>query len=223
MTLPTLLWLTPLVLLAAAATPRVVPITSEPHHRFKFENAFVRIFDVEVRPGDATLWHSHDHDYVFVMIGPSHVISDQPDGRSSDLRLENGEARYTPAGLVHQARNVGDTPFRNITVEILAPGSGEGEPPPTPSAGNAVLLENDRIRIERQVLAPGESTGMHAHSRRSVGICIDGARVAYTDADGKTETADLAPGEFNWHGEPRRHTLRNVGTTTFTAVSIELK
>ena len=116
------------------------------------------------------------------------------------------------------------TPFHNLTIEVLKTG---GEPAETSSLsgvrGHAIVLENDRVRVERLVLEPGQSTPMHTHVLKSLGVVVSPARVAYTPADGKPETADLVAGQFNWHGEKRTHSLKNVGTTRFEAVEIEWK
>jgi quercetin dioxygenase-like cupin family protein len=214
-----------LFLLSASpsASPSPVPITAEPRHHLRFENAYVRVFDVEVAPGDQTLYHEHDHDYVFVTFGKSHVVSERADGASTELFLDDGETRFTPAPLVHRARNLAATPFHNLTVEILATPHAPPEPPLPAMPGHSVLFENEKIRIDRQVLEPGQSTGMHRHALTSLGICVDGGRIEYREPDGKSVTADLVPGEFNWHGEPREHSLKNVGKSTFVAVEIEWK
>ena len=41
-------------------------LTAEPHHHLALENEYVRVFKVEVAPHDATLMHTHHHDYIFV-------------------------------------------------------------------------------------------------------------------------------------------------------------
>ena len=208
---------------ALAAAPAAVPIGAEPRHHLRFENAYVRVFEVEVAPRDSTLFHVHDHDYVFVTLGKSHVVSEKADGTSTELTLADGETRFTPAPLVHRARNLADSPFHNLTIEIVKRAGSPPEAAMPPMPGHSIVFENDAIRIDRQVLAPGESTGMHAHSLMSLGVCVNGARVEYRDADGHSETADLSPGQFNWHDGPRTHSLRNVGTTTFSAIEIEWK
>jgi len=205
------------------ASPASVPIDAEPRHHLRFENAYVRVFEVDVAPHDSTLFHVHDHDYVFVTLGKSHVVSEKADGTSTELSLADGETRFTPAPLVHRARNLADTPFHNLTIEILKRAGSPPEPVLPKMPGHSIVLENDAVRIDRQVLAPGESTGMHAHSLMSLGICVDGAKVEYRDTDGHAETADLSSGQFNWHDGPRQHSLKNVGTTTFSAIEIEWK
>ena len=81
----------------------------------------------------------------------------------------------------------------------------------------------DRIRIDRQTLEPGQSTGLHTHTLMSLGVCVSPARVEYSEPGGKTETADLEAGQFNWHPTARTHSLKNVGKTRFEAVEIEWK
>jgi len=215
------------VLLAAAslasAPPPAVPIVDEPMHRLKFTNEYVRVFDVLVPPHGQTLFHEHAHDYVFVPLGPSHFRSEKADGTSAELNLQNGEARFTAAPLTHRAINLAATPFRNITVEILKSAGSPPEPPLPAMPGHSVILENDRVRIDRQILEPGQSTGVHTHTLMSLGICVSPARVEYTDNDGTGETADLQAGEFNWHSGTRTHSLKNVGKTRFEAIEIEWK
>jgi hypothetical protein len=46
-----------------------VEISGEPRHHPKLENEFVRIWDVTVPAGDATLWHAHRKDNVVVSFG----------------------------------------------------------------------------------------------------------------------------------------------------------
>ena len=48
-----------------------VEISGEPRHHPKFENEFVRIWDVTVPAGDATLWHAHRNDNVVVTLAPA--------------------------------------------------------------------------------------------------------------------------------------------------------
>jgi len=200
-----------------------VPVTGEPMHHLKFENEYVRVFDVVVPPAGQTLFHVHSNDYVFVTLGDAHVRSEPLDGKPVELTLKNGEARFAPAPLTHRAVNLADSTFHNLTVEILKRGRSAPEPMATAMPGHSVVFENDEIRIDRQVLEPGESTGMHTHTLRSLGICVSPARVEYSEADGKAETADLLAGQFNWHPDPRTHSLRNVGKTRFEAVELEWK
>jgi len=205
-----------------AAVPPAVPVRDEPMHHLKLENEYVRVFDVLVPPKAQTLFHVHANDYVFVSLGAANVRSERADGTSVELDLKDGEARFS-APLTHRATNLGPTPFRNITVEILKSAGSPPEPPLPPMPGHSVVLENDRVRIDRQTLEPGQSTGLHTHTLMSLGIVVAPARVEYSEPGGKTETADLAVGQFNWHSGTRTHSLKNVGKTRFEAIEIEWK
>ncbi len=175
----------------AAAPPAAVPLQKEPMHKLKFENAYVRVFDVLVPAGGQTRFHVHTHDYVFVAIGDARIRSERPDGASADLNLENGEARFS-APLTHRAINLGQTPFRNITVEILKSAGSPPEPPSPPMPGHSVVLENDLIRIDRQTLEPGQSTGLHTPTLMSLGVCVSPARVEYSEPRSGSRPVQLA-------------------------------
>jgi len=106
------------VLVAFAAAPEV-EITAEPSHHLALENEHVRVFQVEVAPHAATLMHRHRHDYLFVTLGDSHVSNELAGKAPVDLKLSDGETRFTPGNFAHVARNLSDQPFRNVTIELM--------------------------------------------------------------------------------------------------------
>ncbi|MGZ7106926.1 MAG: hypothetical protein ACXVKC_15930, partial [Candidatus Angelobacter sp.] len=73
-----------------------VEITSEPSHHLVFQNEYVRVFDVTVAPKATTLVHKHNHDYLFVTLGDSDVVSVRPGEKPVALQLKDGEVRFTP-------------------------------------------------------------------------------------------------------------------------------
>ena len=201
-----------------------VPVGKEPHHHFKFENEFVRVFDVLVEPGDATLFHVHSNDYVFVNLTNTRLKAQNLGGPAVDLPVNVGQTVFTKGPITHRVANPDSVPFRNITVEILkTPPAPSEKSPLAGAAGHEVVLENDRVRIERLVLEPGKSTGRHTHTLMSLGIAVTAAKVAYQTDDGKEQVAEFQAGDFNWHPEPRTHSLKNIGTTRFEAIEIEWK
>jgi quercetin dioxygenase-like cupin family protein len=96
-----------------------VEITAEPSHHLALENRYVRVFQVEVAPHAATLMHRHHHDYMFVTLGASEA-SNEVEGKSPvSIKLQDGETRFLPGNFAHIARNLADSPFRNVTIEFL--------------------------------------------------------------------------------------------------------
>ena len=109
-----------------AQSPEPAPLAhgnvpGEPHHHLKIENEYVRAYYVEVPPHDQTQLHQHDHDYLFVSLGPADVINAVLNKPEVHLVLNDGETHFTRGGFAHVARNVSDAPFRNITIELMKP------------------------------------------------------------------------------------------------------
>lgn len=94
-------------------------VPGEPHHHLKIENEYVRAYYVEVPPHEDTLLHQHDHDYLFVTLGDTEVINAVLGKPEIKLALKDGEVRFTRGGFAHVARNLGEAPFRNVTIELL--------------------------------------------------------------------------------------------------------
>ncbi len=75
--------LIPIVVFSQSNSPQSpVEIGGEPRHHPKFENEFVRIWDVTVPAGDATLWHVHRNEVWRCQI------------QQSDLRSSRNEYRH---------------------------------------------------------------------------------------------------------------------------------
>ena len=103
-------------------------ISSQVGTRLLFENARVRVWDLSLAPGESTGLHRHTDDYFFVVIGDGTLQAGDASGTKREARaMRNGEVRFSEVDgeNVHEATNVGDTPWRNIVVEL--------KDPPTPS------------------------------------------------------------------------------------------
>ncbi|HYK91656.1 MAG TPA: hypothetical protein VE398_23010 [Acidobacteriota bacterium] len=84
-----------------------------------------------------------------------------------------------------------------------------------------VLLENDRVRVTRVVLKPGEKLAMHSHGANIV-YSLSGGKTKYTYPDGKTEERELKAGTTIW-SDSVTHGTENIGTVETRALVIELK
>src|SRR5215475_3198669 len=210
--------------LLMASPQNSVIIDKEPHHHLKFENKYVRVFDVSVPPGGETLFHTHPEDYLFVSIGDANLKAQLMGGQPFDLNLKDGEVRYSKGPLTHRVQNPAKSEFRNITVEVLGTtGLKDDSPPLDKVAGHTMVLDNDKVRVERLVLAPGQSTGMHSHSLSELSVVVAGGNIELQQPGQKTERMELAPGGFRWHEGKRSHDLKNVGRTRVEVVAIEWK
>lgn len=203
-----------------------VPIEKEPRHRLKFENKYVRLFKVLIPVGDATLYHTHSNDGVSIRLGNADILDEVLKGEKIEFGLKTGDVAFAarPVTLTHRVINNGTTDFRNIFIEILPAAVGktiEKEPEPLP--GHTVLLDNARIRVYRLILKPGESTQPHMHVRQGIGVSVFDAKVKIIVPGQKPKTAKLKAGDYLWHGASTTHMIKNVGSTVFEAVDVELK
>ena len=149
----------------AAQETQEVEITSEPRHHLALENEHVRVFQVEVAPHDQTLMHIHRHDYVFVTLGAAQLENDVKGKPPVMLRLQDGETRFTPGNFAHVARNLADTPFRNVTIELVGDEAAHKNPPPrweeerglhVLTGGTLdILFAQDGVRVSEIELQPG--------------------------------------------------------------------
>jgi quercetin dioxygenase-like cupin family protein len=200
-----------------------VPVANEPRHHLKFQNEYVRVFDVVVPPGDTTLFHIHSNDYAFASIGDATLKAEVMGSQPADLILKDGETRFTKGPITHRVTNVARTPFRNITIEILKSPGPVGASTPDTSPGHSVVLENDRVRIERLILEPGQSTNIHTHNLSALSVFLTRAKVRIESPGQKPQTINYKPGDFRWRAAPVTHSIKNIGSTRFEAVGIDWK
>jgi quercetin dioxygenase-like cupin family protein len=218
-------------MLAASTSAPEVEITSEPSHHMALENEYVRVFKVEVPAHAATLMHRHRHDYVFVTIGDTH-ISNEVEGKAAvDVKLANGDTRFAPGNFAHVARNLAETPFRNVTIELLQDeqmravrSSGAEESGELFAGGRSkILFVKDEVRVSEVDLDPGATMPSHRH---------DGPHlvVAVSDLDLRSDVEGRGPmpgkfkaGDIKWLPGGYTHTLTNTGSEPARFVTVEFR
>jgi quercetin dioxygenase-like cupin family protein len=210
-----------LVSLVIPSFQSAVPVEKEPRHITKFENTYARVFDVVLPPGDETLFHTHSKDYFFVMIGASDLKAEILGSPVIDMPLADGEVRFTRAMVTHRVRNVGKTDFHAVAVEILR-SAGAKAVSHSEIAGHTLVMDNDRVRIERVLLEPGQSTGVHTHHLGGMNIAVSGGSIEM-EIQGSRQTIDIKAGEFRWRDGAVTHSIKNIGKTKFEAIDVEWK
>ncbi len=101
-----------------------------------FENDKVRVWDFVLQPGEETPMHRHDHSYIWYAIAGGQLQAEDPEGNDLGVfdvptgavfnikrdgdRLEvvsgSGPSMLFPA--THKAKNISDTPYREILIEF---------------------------------------------------------------------------------------------------------
>jgi hypothetical protein len=201
-----------------AQSPAVM-IDHEAKHHLVFANDWVRVLDVIVPAGDSTLYHVHSNDYVFVTFGDVALKAQAQGAEKTDLVLANGEVRLTTAPITHRVLNPSSRQFHNLTIELLK-ASGA---PLAPGTAGEVVLDNARVRVERIVLEPGQSSARHEHRTPGLDVGVSVGTVDVINTGGATDHVAYAPASYHWNGAPRTHTLTNVGRTRVEILEIEWK
>jgi len=97
------------------------PISQEVGTKLLFENDRVRVWDLCLEPGQGSGLHRHDNDYLYVVIGDGVLQRVDPDGTQMEPKsMRDGDVvfRAVDDDCVHEAVNAGETPWRNIVVEL---------------------------------------------------------------------------------------------------------
>jgi hypothetical protein len=88
-----------------------------------FENDRVRVWEVRLAPGERTPFHAHTVRYFWSCVDPGVGRQRYADGTMKVLRYGTGDTLYSEhspeAPMLHDLENVGETPIRFVTVELL--------------------------------------------------------------------------------------------------------
>jgi len=198
-----------------------VELSGEPRHHPKIENEFVRVWDVTLPAGDTTLWHAHRNDNVVVSFGDVQLRIETLGRDPAEGVWKFGEVRFTKATYVHRAMNIGTTSFHNFTIELLKPPAGHAL---AKVPGREAALENDRVRVFRVTLEPGQSLPMHTHEVPGLSIALNAGEIEVTtQGKAQPDRTSRPAADLSWRAGPVTHSVKNVGKTRFEALDIEFK
>jgi len=225
------LFCAPLLAILWAQTVPEVEVTNEAKHRLALENEYVRVFQVEVAPHEATLMHWHRHDYIFVTLGVSYVANEVKGKPPVELKFQDGETRFVPGNFAHIARDLAATPFRNVTIELLQDEKARTASPPKWDEERGlhvlnggiqeILFVKDGARVSEVELQPGGVIPSHHHNGPHL-------LVAVTDLEVRSDVKGQGPmpghfksGDVKWLPGGYSHTLTNVGKQNAKFVTAE--
>jgi quercetin dioxygenase-like cupin family protein len=214
----------------AAQTATEVEITSEPSHHLAIDNEYVRVFQVEVAPHTATLMHRHRHDYIAVTLGDAHISNEVEGKPPVEVNLKNGGAGFTAGNFAHIARNLGEQPFRNVTIELMQDEKLRQTPShwpeqngekTFPGGSSKILFVKDGVRVSEVNLEPGAAEPSHHHDGPHLAIAVSDLDLR-SDVEGSAPTREkLKAGDVRWLPGGYTHTVTNVGKNPARIVAVE--
>jgi hypothetical protein len=234
------------LVVASAVAPRValsqsipgaVMAKREPHHHLVYEDSVIRVLRVRVPAHDTTLLHEHDPDYFWISLGPSTLVNVRPGTPDATVTSADLAFHYTFGKFAHIARNPGDGPFDNITVELLEAQTGvrnlceaavadkpldcqdatPGRKPLFAGAAEHPALATDQLTVSLEAIAPGATLRPTSNTHLTWVIALD-------SADARRRLA--VDGGARWvggtfHGmSGKRWTLKNISSRPIRVITV---
>ena len=86
--------------------------------KFVYENEHVKVWDLVLEPGQASPWHHHAMNYLFIITEPGTLRAELDDGTSSEREYKLGEVVMGQKNAVHRVINTGSARYSNAIVEL---------------------------------------------------------------------------------------------------------
>jgi quercetin dioxygenase-like cupin family protein len=205
--------------------------------RMLFENDSVRVWEMDLKPGDICGTHHHQLDYVLFILSGARIGVESPGRKPQELVAHERAVYLVPAGGIESAHNIGNSRFFEALFEIKRPPRVAGakygyagiealcgkEPEP----GSITFVDTDRVRVRETTLAPGGETPAFRYANDAAVYVAEGGPVKIVEpgAGGgeQARSENLRPGAVEWVPRGTVRKLVNVGTGRFRQVSVELK
>ena len=219
----------------AAETP--VPLYQEPRHHVVYESPSIRIHDIQIPPGDTTLFHTHDTAILYVPIFASRTRSQvlgaewsgggaapaasaaPPPPEPARPGKVNSVTTYVEKPYTHRVNNVGSTVFRLVGIANRTAG-GAADTDDVSGLSATPELVNPWYRAHRLALKAGQATPAHRHATAVVVVMQTPGTVA---VEGTAWSPLNGPGDIARHDSGGEHVVRNVGPGDVELVEVEVR
>ena len=86
--------------------------------KFLFENERVKVWHLIVEAGEATPWHEHQRDYMYIVIDAGKVRTEYKDGTYGEQNDKPGDVVIMKRDHMHQLVNLGSRRYVNVVIEL---------------------------------------------------------------------------------------------------------
>jgi hypothetical protein len=204
----------------------VVDVEHASYHVPAFRNELVIVLNVLIPPRRESGFHRHSLDSVGVLVNDTprtgQVLGAEVTVTTPRARGSASFTGYAAAPLVHNVAVTGDAPFHNIVVALLDPGP-RGFTAGARGQGYSQLLDNERVRVWRLALEPGEEAAEITQSAPGLRVVVDGGALVEVLPNGRERSMAPRTGEFFWQDAGATRAVRNVGSTRIELVELEIK
>lgn len=210
---------------AQSADPPILAVEAASYHVPVLSNDYVKVLNVRIPPRRDSGYHRHSLDSVAVLMSDATrtntTLGAEPVARPAQPRGTVAFSPYARDPLVHTVTLQGDQTFHNIVVELLQPSAGR-----TPSDRPPIytpVLDNERVRVWRLVLEPGEAAPPITQNAPGVRVVVEGGELVESLVGQPDRAMALRHADFYWQEAGATRAVRNAGATRIELVEIEIK
>lgn len=212
------------VIFFTLASSAQVPVREEPRHKVALQNAYIRLLDVHIAPGDTSLFHVHEIPSFFIPLSTTATGSQVKGqaGRASRFPLDstwyNG---FENGPLVHRVWNTDTNVLHVIDLELLA-------------AKNSILpagielpfkidFENEKLRVYKCELTSHQTVSLPLLKTPMLFVSLAGEEVQIKQVGKKGVIYKVSAGGFQWLDPQKNFHIMNPGKNDTRCILILLK
>jgi len=211
---------------------KVVLVHEEPRHHLVFDSPGTKILDVQIAPGDTTLFHTHSDPILYVTMsssqtraqtlgrewsggGATGAVTPGADAPAARRHPVNSVTAYAKQPLTHRVNNVGQTLFRLIGIT----NASTGDPSAAPGADFAGTPEVDNPWFRAYRLALTAEAGLEHRHANPIALIVVAGQVS---VPGVSLVALPPQGAYLFLDANKPHSIRAVGGNA-EVVEVEIR
>ncbi len=214
--------------MALSAEIPAVPVEREPHHHLVLQNQFTRVYQVEIPPHQSTLLHHHVHDYLTIVLGRAEIQNAVEGKPATTAKLVDGQTSFAGGNFSHVITDAGNTPFRNLTIEILKKPAKNAAPPERGlEVGHGgltdIVIDNASVRVTDTQSAAGGMLHKHRHAYPHLIVALTDLELHDMPAGKPAAILRQKTGEARWVPAGVTHEVMNMGQQPARFIVVEFK
>jgi quercetin dioxygenase-like cupin family protein len=96
-------------------------------NKLLFENELVRVWEMNLAPGERSDRHRHDLPYLLCVLEGSRIDAEVEGSGRVELPVQTGSVYFVPPGATETAINASRDHFREILIELKHAGGGDAK------------------------------------------------------------------------------------------------
>jgi len=210
-----------LIFISVSSFAQVVPVREEPRHKPVIVNEYFRVLDVNIPPGDTTLYHLHETPSLFLRFTSTYVAVQVKDSAWSEKsRSIKGSADYDYFGYsrVHRVSNQDKDMYHVADIEILSAYRPGNSIKPLPFT---ILFNNEKAFAYRVTTMANDKQQIE-HRGPIIAALVEGESVTLKTGGSKASTV-ISPGKLAYLPPGKSYEFSTGSGNIINLVLFELK